>query len=481
LLRLKGIMNIAESILKLFEKQQNTVEKDRFDDIVYRRHSVKIEDAVEKKMREKLPQTPPLVNDTFNTFFKPQPKFLPDEDIHPEFRINKTILQKLIKTEKFKDLKSSTVLDDLNSSIATITFLDVLFDELKKLERIEEIKKKTQAIQNLKKQLTNLPQEQQQMVCQITEQMNDIATTMSQTITQGVVSAAVRKASNNFDEMMVAMQSFGFGNQLGEHSFTSPEEAIEVATKLTSNKLLLEMVRELGRMRNLLRSVTKDKIKTETLELHSIKTGKNFERLLPTELIKLRKYKKLFWKDYADGTLLEYQLKQKQKEEKGPFIVALDISSSMKGYRIVWAKAVALATIELAMKEKREWAFIGFDVQVVIKKILKKPKPKDILELFSISASGGTAFEPPLLAAMEIIENKQLKNADILFITDGDCNVSEKFVREFRKNKRKTGTKVVSVLISGTPRTLKLFSDTIFVFRGDIGLSSAERVFSRLV
>lgn len=42
--------------------------------------------------------------------------------------------------------------------------------------------------------------------------------------------------------------------------------------------------------------------------------------------------------------------------------------------------------------------------------------------------SGGTDFETPLSEAVRLMEQEHFENADVVFITDGECAVSEEYL-----------------------------------------------------
>ena len=66
---------------------------------------------------------------------------------------------------------------------------------------------------------------------------------------------------------------------------------------------------------------------------------------------------------------------------------------------------------------------------------------------------------------MEIMSNSKFKKGDIVFITDGDCYVSDGFVEEFNQLKKEKEFKVYTVLIDmyggGAITAVKEFSDKI--------------------
>lgn len=89
----------------------------------------------------------------------------------------------------------------------------------------------------------------------------------------------------------------------------------------------------------------------------------------------------------------------------------------------------------------------------------------DVLELASYFPGGGTDFEYPLEKALELLEGREFKEADVLFVTDGEAQVGDDWLKGFLEKKKRLGFKVFSVLIDLTGRetteALNKFSDKI--------------------
>ena len=92
-------------------------------------------------------------------------------------------------------------------------------------------------------------------------------------------------------------------------------------------------------------------------------------------------------------------------------------------------------------------------------------KEKDIIELADYFPGGGTDFEGPLNKAQVFLRESKFKRGDIVFITDGECDVGSDWLKTFIEGKKKLGFQVFSVLIDLTgrenPESLKKFSDKV--------------------
>jgi len=109
---------------------------------------------------------------------------------------------------------------------------------------------------------------------------------------------------------------------------------------------------------------------------------------------------------------------------------------------------------------------VAFGSKEEIKKWLYRadspPAVEDLIEMLSFFFGGGTDFEAPLGCALDLIRSEgSLKKADVIFITDGECDVSDEFVSDFRKAKKELEFRVYTVLISQRTRSVDRFSDEV--------------------
>ena len=152
-------------------------------------------------------------------------------------------------------------------------------------------------------------------------------------------------------------------------------------------------------------------------------------------------------------------------------IVCLDGSSSMAGDKEIWSKAVTLTLLEIARRQRRLFRYICFSSAETPLQILDlnprehyEIKAKNVLDLAEYFPGGGTDFQTPLDAALECLEQSRFKKGDIVFITDGECQVTPEWAEQFRRQKEILGFSLFSILIdvgSSSLGTLKEFSDRI--------------------
>src|SRR5690606_18813718 len=144
---------------------------------------------------------------------------------------------------------------------------------------------------------------------------------------------------------------------------------------------------------------------------------------------------------------------------RGPIVVCVDGSSSMDGNKEIWSKAVCLTILEIARRQRRKFGVIVFSSKGSPLRVFNSDlregwsmKEVDILELADYFPGGGTDFEDPLNKAVELLQMSKFKNGDIVFITDGECDVSDSWLSEFLDKKKELSFKVFSILIDLTGR-----------------------------
>ncbi len=110
----------------------------------------------------------------------------------------------------------------------------------------------------------------------------------------------------------------------------------------------------------------------------------------------------------------------------------------------------------------RDYEVKHFDLKTGVLKSIDSAQFVSIAEYFP---GGGTDFEKPLSKALDLLKSSKSNNADIIFITDGESQISPDWLELFNQDKKKYEFKVYSILIDLTgnesQQTLLKFSDKI--------------------
>ena len=116
----------------------------------------------------------------------------------------------------------------------------------------------------------------------------------------------------------------------------------------------------------------------------------------------------------------------------------------------MWGKVVALTLLDIATDGKRNFALIHFSGPDNLQTNLFRPglfSVEDKLAAAQCFLNGGTNFETPLREALQLMDTEGFENADIVFITDGNCDLPEEFAEQFRTEQAEKGFRVTVILL----------------------------------
>jgi uncharacterized protein with von Willebrand factor type A (vWA) domain len=410
------------------------VQQDATDGWVWKR----VRDAIprlaelEDKAERREPGASDLLRDLFCLFFKARPQ-LREAKTESQARRH-TLLASVLESQDYRRLRLGTRLRELESAVAAADVFARLLEDWPKPRDAP----------------SPAPTDQ--------------------------VSARVRELLRRATEKLGEVQAFveAWGSDPGEIARLSLEESFALAERVERSPGLQRIAELAGRVKRLALTCHAQRVRHGTDEIVSIETGSSLERVLPQELVSLRHpvLRRDFLRRFSEGALLQYELSGRETLGRGPLIVCLDSSQSMAGDREAWAKAVALGLLEIARRERRDFGLVHFGSKrecEVFRFERGAAPPRDVLDAFAFSFRGGTDFERPLSEALALIEGGGLSRADVIFVTDGACSVSQEFLHEFKRTRERLGFRVFSVLIDPTERlsasTLASFSDEVVRLR----------------
>ena len=256
------------------------------------------------------------------------------------------------------------------------------------------------------------------------------------------------------------------------------DEFRHLVQEMNRNRHIRDVLKRLGKGSTSVEKKDESKVaKIKKDELFGINKSGNISRMLPSELLNLEdeNLKYLFYAKYLENSLLTYEIKGKDEIEKneteekisnkGPIVVCLDTSGSMKGTPLLRAKALVLSITKILREENRELYVILFGAKGQFQEISLEGE-EDIcraIKFLKKSYEGGTDFETPLRRGIEIISEKEnYRKADILMVTDGSCRISYQFKRVLKEEKERLDFKIYTVICEAD-RVEKDFSDGVIV------------------
>lgn len=425
-----------------------------------------------------------LCRDLFASMFKYNPEI--NKKVAPDYLANQKVMSELLNLREYENLHEQTKGQPILAASATKTFWGEVEGKLP--ESVKEHAKTTEEIQQRLKQLIekqkayeelakDFPELQVELDKQKAQQQIEEAALGGIQVPwsdQGVgdqirqaVRGAVEAASQASDQLQEALDVFGWGDGPGTGGTSETQTIQHLADSLQQSKNLQRLVELAGKFRRIALAKRKQKLRHEPDEIAGIEFGNDLTRMIPAEALYLTdpELEDLFYKKYLSSELMQLELISKPPEGKGPIIVFSDVSGSMQGIPDIWSKAIGLAMLTIAQREKRD-LFVGtFDTDVYQTWEFKQGKSQisDLLKYALSFSGGGTAFAPPLGKSLEVIQDSIFKEADLIFITDGVAPLTDEFLKFFNQVRKEKAFNVITVLIGQSSYGAKVeaFSDEV--------------------
>ena len=523
--------------------RQTIYDGDIFTDIV--QDSPVMEETL-NEARKLLRTLPALAQDQFLALFKMEPEMVTIDHMIKEYEVNWHLLKGTMSCQEYINLVPSCTLDIFCSAIGSEVLLRRIVDLLK--EKIEEHRKAKEEAdkngmpdpnaqnpcqvnmdewvktindmidnsQNLNKVNNSISQidemikkadaakqkgleltkdgllMDQQLALKLADQLSKIVNDNMKTHVpeiETIIKTALTDTEPEVGAVRDAVNMWGWAENDGNVRITMENKRRALERLRTSDKMkrLAELI---GHFRKIAQAEKKRKSPDGQVNIKTVTQGGNILEALPSELGLLMHptARADVLRRMNENRLLVYKKESTGFVGRGPMVVCGDTSGSMSGQKEEWSKALALALIEIAQQQKRDFYCIHFSTNIVgeweVQKGLFDPNVViDIAEKFS---GGGTNFERPLMKAMDVIKKNKYKKADILFITDGDCAVSGKFISDFKALKTEKDFMVRTVLINtgsgGTSRsTVAQFSDSVTAISNLADLNGGDDSVARAI
>jgi uncharacterized protein with von Willebrand factor type A (vWA) domain len=487
------------------------IESDSYDRAVYKklRDDSPSLQSLEENGTALAPRFDAFLQDLFCSLFKLNILFFKQDAVLPSAALNHMLLMALQQGDLAQLLREATVLDEGRAGLATallgegalkllksekpLTRRDLLdiWNTQKQEEIVQEKIDEAHNARDLAKDLAqqgDLSKEAKEMLEQAAaklasearaeearlrqqaKQLNEDLGRMQKEVENRFRKEAI-KVTQDLDDAVQEAESWSL--TIGSGYKSSPGRQIELGKHLAGNEKLKKLAQMVGRMKQHALALRRKIFERTNEELFEVGLGAEVSRLLPHELVTLHHpiLRKDFTRRFIESELLLYSLRGIEEKGKGPVVVCLDGSSSMAGDKEVWAKALTLTLLEIARRQRRLFRSICFSSADTPLRILDlNPRERyevemdKVMDLAEYFPGGGTDFETPLNAARECIQHSRFKRGDIVFITDGECQVNPQWAEQFRADKEAMGFSLFSILIdvgSSSMNVLKEFSDKI--------------------
>lgn len=226
---------------------------------------------------------------------------------------------------------------------------------------------------------------------------------------------------------------------------------LELAARVGKSPTLMEVARYLGRLKELMDGKRKNGYAYGRGEKYSLELGGDINRAIASEFAMLAAPETLplFLRKLQRKALKQYQRREPICKGSGDIICMLDESSSAES-QAPWCKAVALALLDIAMRDQRRFAVIHFagvgDVQTDLF-LPGQYDREDVLRCAETFLNGNTDYETPLREALRLMEQEGFENADMVFVTDGECVLPDSFLEKLKAEQSARGFQITGILL----------------------------------
>ena len=443
-----------------------------------------------------LPTAGKLIEDIFYSLYKPAVSLEEPSALPPSASINRSIIEQMKSTTQWDSVRGAGTVGDLfYAAVATTTIARGVLGAVdqatrKRLTELHEAEKAANSLyqdaesyeeaanakpdrsaefRDQAEEARERAQVEEARVEQVAEELDE-DTEEIEDATRQAARDACASAEDEVEQMEAAVKSYsnGYGDT-GPGTGTAPlsltlKEKINLAQKVGQTSILQQVAELCGRMTRIAMEVQKSKIKHPPTHLVGVELGDNMTKVLPVELAYLSdpRLHPAFYAKYADSQLMQRRMVGYQKQGRGPIIVILDSSGSMRSMlgkttKEAWSKAVALALLAIARKQKRDFAIIHFSDSFGRsgKPQLKtfvfprgEAKSTDLIATTEFYYGGGTEFEPWMQEALKQVEDSRFTRADVVCVSDGEVYIGAELEASWNRRRKAKGMRCWSVYLN---------------------------------
>ncbi|ARF17050.1 VWA domain-containing protein [Sporosarcina ureae] len=459
---------------KIIRDHRSVLNTDAFDKRRFK-ELFEMSDGLQKVREEgQLPTTEALLGDVWASLYKMKPRIVL-ERIDPALKPNKTIIEKLMKDERFEEYRNFTRLDDLAATVCTVKLVEKINlwlaeakamddDLLKKMEDVDALQDDV-PVDHLDEPQDVIENGPIQELADATDQLNDQLEFTLETNGERFLQAideAVEESIKVKDSLISLMGGSSAGKGDAELKKVPLREQLAVADQVAMDPKMQEIAEWAGRFQEVARQKQKTNY-VEAIERRGVTIGSEIERLLPMELglYANGSTKKDFLRRFAEGNTMQFEQKKRENLGKGPIIFCLDQSGSMK-LLDNQSKGFILALLSIAKKQRRDLCVLLFST-IIQKEVFTKGNitSNELARLARTYLGGGTDFTLSLQGALEVLEDSTFKHADIIFVSDGEDEISDSFLTEFNEKKKQKEFNVLTLALGKDTTIAESFSDRV--------------------
>lgn len=350
-------------------------------------------------------------------------------------------MKTLMETPEYESLRKSTVLNELASEMASVQFA----------REYSKLLEKDQQRKQAKKPKRGQPQQDQEVQAEL-----DLL---------GAVTAAVTQASEEVEEMEEMCKGLGMGD--GSDGTLNSKQVASIFRRVRNSPTLRRICELAGRYRRAAQSKQRQKTTHGYDEVIGVHQDGEVARLLPVELgsladeeLELNTMRRL-----VERQTMCREYRGSEHQAKGPIVVCVDESGSMRGEPVAQAKAFALAMCWVARQQNRWCALVGYAGGHTGTRVALPPgkwKEEELLRWLEHFYGGGTTMDVPLQELpttywQEL--NCPKGKTDVIIITDGIVHVPEMMEKQFNEWKHREKVRCISLILAPRAGDLERVSD----------------------
>lgn len=301
---------------------------------------------------------------------------------------------------------------------------------------------------------------------------------------------AVQQATDTVQDAKDAGQGLGMGGA------GQPLDRVKLANyfqKVREHPKLRDIMRMAGRMRALSQALQRTKVQHGRDDMVGVELGGDIARLVPSELTQLvsgiPELELLALDRLARRQALCRQYRGVERLGKGPIVVCVDESASMRGKREIAAKALALTLAWLANQQRRWVGLVGFASgsegtrEAFPPGMLNQARLMDWLVHFY---GGGTTLDVPVEELPKnywkefLVQGMPRGKTDVIIITDAEVDCSTAMRQSYAKWSKEEQVTTYGIIIGkNNPGDLKYLCQRYWCIPNlDLDTEAVESVLS---
>lgn len=285
------------------------------------------------------------------------------------------------------------------------------------------------------------------------------------------VALAVKDAKDKVEEYIETCSAMGCGPGVGDKPL-DPNKLTQLFNKVKNRQTLRSIINKAGKFRRVAQSKQRRKTSHGYDDMVGITVGGDVGKLIPSELALLSTPETQFdaYRRLMENQALVKEYRGVEKVGKGPIIVCVDESGSMKGDPVENAKAFALAMCWIAKHQKRYIGLVGYSGGTTGNLLALPPGKWDqgkLLDWLTHFFGRGTDMDVPLVE-LPTRYWKELGaprgKTDLILITDAICRVPVEMRDNFNSWKEREKVRCISIILNQpTAGELQSVSDEVYL------------------